>query len=116
MLGSEHHVGRAVDGVRPGGENADRASIAAHRLRLEIELCALGATDPVPLRRLGCLGPVDAIEIVEQARRVVADTEEPLLEQTLLDLGSATLAESAGHDLLVGQHGLAARTPVDRSL
>ena len=34
------------------------------------------------------------IEILEQPRRVVADAEEPLLEQTLLYLGPTALAET----------------------
>ena len=53
------------------------------------------------------------VEILEQARRVVTDAEEPLLEQALLNLRPAALAEAAGHDLLVGEDGFAAGAPVD---
>jgi hypothetical protein len=46
---------------------------------------------------------------------VVADAEEPLLQEALLDRRAAALAQPA-LDLLVGEHGLVGRAPVDRRL
>ena len=101
VLGSEHHVSRAEDRVRTCGEDANLALLAGDFLCLELQLGAFRPANPVPLRGLRSLRPIDVIEILEQPRRVVADAEEPLLEQTLLYLGSTALAETAGHDLLV---------------
>jgi hypothetical protein len=47
--------------------------------------------------------------------RVVGDPEEPLLEEALLDHGATALACARDH-LLVGEHGLVGRAPVDRGL
>src|SRR5260221_10306150 len=55
------------------------------------------------------------IEIVEQTPCILADPEEPLLEQTLLDRCVAPLATSA-NDLLVSENGFAAGAPVNRCL
>ncbi len=115
MLGCKHHVGRAVDGVWTRREDPDLALHSLHVLGGKRDLRPFGAADPVPLRGLCGLRPVDVIEILEQPRRVVADAEEPLLKQTLLDRRPASLAMAADY-LLVGQHGLILRAPVDRSL
>src|SRR6266478_572896 len=115
MLWCQHHVGRAVNGVGPGGEDAHLALVGLYVLRLERELRTLRAPNPVPLRRLRRLRPVDVIEILEQTRGVVADAEKPLLQQTLFDRGAAPFAVTAD-DLLVGEDGLILRAPVDRSL
>src|SRR5260221_11319797 len=55
------------------------------------------------------------IEIIEQTACILADSEEPLLEQTLLDRRVTPLATSA-NDLLVSQNRFAAGAPVDRRL
>ena len=61
------------------------------------------------------LGPLDRVEVVEQAVGVVGDAEEPLLELLGLDLGAAALAAPVD-DLLVGQDRLVVRAPLDRGL
>ena len=61
------------------------------------------------------LGPVDLVEVVEQPVGVVGDPEEPLLELAHLDLVPAALAAAVDH-LLVGEHGLVVRAPLDRRL
>ena len=81
----------------------------------ERDLGAVAAADPVALHRLDVLGPVDRVEVVEQAVGVVGDAEEPLLELAQLDLVAAALA-AAVDDLLVGEHGLVVGTPVDGRL
>src|SRR5688500_12029346 len=126
MLRSEHEVGRAEDRVRPRGEDADLfrvhdhwvtwlAAIDALRRREKDNLRALGAPDPVSLRRARGLRPVDPAQVLEQALGIETDGEEPLLEQPLLDLGAAPLARAVD-DLLVRQHRLVLRAPVDGSL
>ena len=74
------------------------------------------AADPVALHRQDSLGPgLEQLHLVEQTIRVVGDPEEPLLEVLLLDDGTAALA-TALDDLLVGEHSLVDRAPVDRGL
>ena len=79
------------------------------------DLGPLAAADPVALHRLDVLGPLDLVEIVEQAVGVLGDAKEPLLELADLDLVAAALAAAVDH-LLVGEHGLVVRAPVDRRL
>ena len=49
----------------------------------QVELGALGPADPVALHGLDPLGPVQAVEVVEQLVGVVGDLEEPLLQVAL---------------------------------
>ena len=114
VLGRQHHEGHAEDGVGPGGEDPDgRRRPPCDR---QVELGALGAADPVALHGLDPLGPLQVVQGVQQLVGVVGDAEEPLLEVALDDQVAAALAGAVGQDLLVGQHGLAARAPVDRRL
>ena len=112
VLRRHHEERRAEQRVGTGREHriVDPQLLAAER-----HLGALAATDPVPLHRLDVLGPVDPVKVVEQAVRVVGDPEEPLLELPQLDLRATTLAVAVDH-LLVGEHRLVDRTPVDRRL
>src|SRR5258705_8505598 len=115
MLGREHHVRRAIDRVRTRREYAYFALGTVHLLRLKGDLGTLRTSDPVSLRGLGGLGPIDVIEILEQPRRVIADAEEPLLEQALLHRRAASLAVAADY-LLIGKDGLVLGAPVDGCL
>jgi hypothetical protein len=77
---------------------------------------ALGAADPVALHRQDALGPrLEQRHLVEQRVGVVGDLEEPLRR------GSSTRprcrsARSAVDHLLVREHGLVLRAPLDRRL
>ena len=117
MLGSEHAERHAEAGVGPGRE--DPEGLPGRRARLvgdgHLELGALGAADPVALLRDDPVGPLDEIEVVEQLLRVVGDLEKPLLEIPLLDGVARPFAQPV-LDLLVGEHGVAARAPVDGRL
>ena len=112
VLGRQDEERRAEQRVRARREDrvVDPQLLAAKR-----DLGALGAPDPVALHRLDVLGPLDRLEVVEQAVGVVGDAEEPLLELAGLDLVAAALA-AAVDDLLVGEHGLVVGAPVDRGL
>ncbi len=114
VLGRHHEERRAEQRVGAGGEDrvVDRVG-GIDVLAAEHDLRALGATDPVALHRLDVLGPLDRVEIVDQAVRVVRDPEEPLLELPDLDLGTAALA-LAVDDLLVGEDRGVVGAPVDR--
>jgi len=82
---------------------------------VEVHLRALGAAYPVALHRDHVRRPVDRLEVVQQAVRVVGDLEEPLLELADLHFAAAALAVAVDH-LLVGEHGLVDRAPVHRRL
>ena len=74
------------------------------------------AADPVPLHREHAVGPVlEVVHLVEQRIGVVGDPEVPLRQDLRLDLGPAALA-AAVDDLLVGEHRLVVRAPLDRRL
>ena len=121
VLGSQDKEGDAKKGIGTRGEDGDLALIALDGLAIlvaqgKVDLGALGATDPVSLHLLDALGPAgELLQVVEQLLGVLGDLEVPLLQVALLGLGAAAPALTLG-DLLVGQNGLAVRTPVDRVL
>jgi hypothetical protein len=109
MLRRQHHEGDAEDGVRARGEEFDLlAGMAGHR---ESELGSLRTADPVALHQLDALGPVDGVEVFDQAVGVRGNFEVPLLE---LLFGNrrvrVTPAASVDH-LLVGENRQALFTP-----
>ena len=58
MLRRQHHEGRAPQRVGPRGEDLQRVA----GLRVEDDLGALAAADPVGLHGLDALGPVDGLQ------------------------------------------------------
>jgi hypothetical protein len=113
VLGRQYKEGRAEERVRPGGEDRQ---VDVELFDPEDHLGALRAPDPVPLHRQDALGPrFEQLHLLEQPVGVGSDTEEPLLEPTGLHEVSAPLAAPVDH-LLVGEHGLVVRAPVDRRL
>src|SRR6476660_9943954 len=118
MLGREDHVGRAEDRVGAGGENPNgrgtgnwelgtgapssfgsRFPVPGSRYS-KLNLGTITPSDPIPLRGLRRLRPVDVVQVVQQPLRILADAEEPLLQEALLDHRAAALA-GAVDDLLV---------------
>jgi len=77
---------------------------------------ALGASDPVALHEAHLLGPVDGVEVRDQAVGVCGDPHHPLAQVPLEHRVVATLGAAVVGDLLVGQHGAQAGTPVHRGL
>ena len=112
VLGGHDEERRAEERVRPRGE--DRV-VDPQLLVAEGDLRALRAPDPVALHRLDVRGPLDGVEVVEQAVGVVGDAEEPLLELADLDEVAAALAAPVD-DLLVGEDGLVVGAPLDGGL
>ena len=108
-----HHEERGAE-ERVGARREDRV-VDAELLAAEGDLGALRAPDPVLLHRDDVRGPVDRLQVVEQAVGVVGDAEEPLLELAHLHLRAAALAAAVDH-LLVRQHRGVLRAPVDRGL
>src|SRR6266571_475669 len=112
VLGGEYRVRHAEGGVGARGEHADLEVRAAGDR--EVELRALAAADPVALHRDDALGPAGKpVAPLEQLVGVRGDLEEPAVDLARGDLGVATPAATVLH-LLVGEHGLTRRAPVDR--
>ena len=117
--------GRVVNTLISRSEDlSELLSRSSHRLspqselsQLEVDLGALALADPVALHNLDPLGPVGhLIQVVQQPLGVGGDLEEPLLQLALLDLRARAPAAALGIDLLVRQHGLIDRIPVDQRL
>ncbi len=113
VIRPDDQEGGTEESVGPGGEDGDLVAGAA--LEPEVDEGALAAPDPVALRQLGPLAPVQPVQGVEHLLRVAGGPDEPLLEEAGLHGGAAALAVPAQH-LLIGQHGEAGRAPVDRAL
>ena len=114
VLGRDDEEGRAVQRVGARGEDRD---VVSGLLDAEEDLGALRAADPVALDRLRPLGPEAALRqvVLEQLVRVRRRAHVPLRHVPQLDLGAATLAAPVD-DVLVRDHGLVVRAPVDRCL
>ena len=110
VIGGDRHEAGAEDGVGPGG--VDRQRIAGGER--EAELKPLRLADPVLLHQLHFFGPVlQPVEPGEQFLGKLGDLQEPLRELALLHQCARSPAAPVDH-LLVGEHGLVHRVPVDR--
>ena len=111
VLRGNNHVRGAVQ--RIGARRIDGERIA--RRRLEIDLGAFGAADPVFLLRFDALRVIDEVEIVDQPLRISRNLQHPLGFNLVDDLAAAALADAVD-DLLVREHALAGGAPVDGHL
>ena len=109
VIGGGGDVGRAVDGVGAGGEDAKAVTFRFHRGKFDLE--SVGPPDPVALHGRDALRPIEAVEPFQQAVGVLRDAEGPLRDLALLDLAPASPAQAL-LDLLVGEHGVARRAEV----
>ena len=83
---------------------------------VEVHPRAAAAADPVALHGLDGVGPVEQLEVVDQAVGVGGDAHHPLAHVALEDREVAAVGASVGGDLLVGDHRAQAGAPVDRRL
>ena len=110
VLRRQYAVGGAEERVRPGREHGKALVGAGDR---HPDLGAVGLADPVALHLLDVIGPVDVVEVLEQALGVGGDPEHPLPHRSSLDRISR-IDVGAVLDLLVGEHGAQRRAPPDR--
>ena len=115
-VGRHHHERRAVQRVGTRRVDVDLA-LAVSGVQGERDVGALGAADPVALRGDDAVGPrlLQLVQAVQQLLGVVGDLEVPLGQLLLGHLRPAPLADAVD-DLLVGQHRLVLRAPVDRAV
>ena len=113
VLRRENHERRAEQ--RVGSRRVDAHHLVGKPVDREIDLGAHAPPDPVGLHDADLLRPlVEQRQIIEQPVGVIRDLQEPLLEVALLDLDVGMPPAPPVDDLLVGQHGLVDRAPVDR--
>ena len=118
VLGAHHHVGRAEERVAAGGVDHDLAdlrstisTVGALRDDAEHNLGAGGLADPVALHLLDALGPVDRVDVLEEALGVGGDPEHPLAHRAA-DHGVVAALGAAVDHLLVGEDGAEGGAPV----
>ena len=113
MLGGHRAEGHAHDGVGAGGEHPQLFVLAVQLIR-EGEAHADALADPVGLHGLHPLRPArQGVEAGQQLVGVLGDAEEVHRDVALFDQRAGAPAAPVDH-LLVGEHGLVDRVPVDR--
>ena len=111
MVDREHEERDAPQRVGARGVDLDLLAGLGDR---EGHARAFAASDPVALHRDDALGPIDqVVHVVQQPLGVVGDLVEPLRQVAALHHRAAALARALDH-LLVRQHRLVVRAPVDR--
>ena len=123
VVGRDRHELGAEQRVRPRRVNLQlararlvRQGPARSGIDGEAHQHALGPADPVALHQAHLVGPaVEPVEPGEQFVGIVADLEEPLRQFALFDDGAGAPAAPVDH-LLVGEHGVVDRVPIDLRL
>ena len=111
VLRRQHHERGPEERVWTGREHLDGAG-----RRREEDPCTRGATDPVALHGLQRVGPLEHVQIVDQAIGIGRDPHHPLAHVALEDREVAAIAAPVGGDLLVGDDRAQAWAPVDRRI
>ena len=128
----DHHIGRSVEGIGAGGEDAKNVLFRLARVTLlgsgrfpavvrigiadvKIDLGPNAAANPIALKGLDTLGPIERLEVLFQTVGVVGDAQHPLPQRHSFDGVSPPLADPVD-DLFVGQHRPQLGAPVHRRL
>ena len=122
MFGRQHHVRRAEQSVRTGGEHLDamgrRCLIGGQGVLgdRERDVRTGRAPNPVLLHRADLVGPVDVVQVGQQPLGVCGDPHHPLGQRFAEHREVAAFTATVGGDFLIGQDGAQARAPVDDRL
>ena len=111
-LGRQHHEGDAEDRVGTRGEDGHVVGLFAVG-DFEDNLGTLAAANPVALHLLEGVGPLEAVQFVEQALGVGRHAQLPLFHLFLFHREAAADREAL-LDFVVGQHRTQRGAPVDR--
>src|SRR6266480_4588745 len=110
MLWREHQKRSSVKGVGTCGKNPD---FLVAFVDLEIDLCAFAFPDPVSLEQLDSFGPVESVQLFEQALCISRNSQHPLTHRPPHDRKSANLAFPID-DFFISQNSAELRAPVHR--
>ena len=111
MLGSQNHVGRPEKSVGPGGEDLDAAFMLVRHG--EHHPRPLGPPNPVALEQFDSLGPVEVVQLVNEALGILGNAKQPLLQGAAFD--HVPFLFPLGH-FFIGQNRAQTGTPVDGRL
>ena len=110
MLRGDCHIGRAHQGIRPGGVDLEHARRCQIR---KMHLAAEALADPITLHGFHLLRPaVKLVQPRQQLFGVGGDAHEIHGDVALFHQRAGTPAASVDH-LLVGKHGLIHRVPIN---
>ena len=114
-LRSQHHERHAEHRVGTGGEDGETLLVLSRAGGVigyfEIDFRTLRATNPVALRLLQRVSPVNLLQSVKQSLSVGTHTQAPLAHLLLHHRVAAANADAINH-LVVGKNGSQFRTPV----
>src|SRR4029453_15889980 len=112
MLWRKHQERSAVKCV---GTCRKNANFLIAFVDLEIDLCAFAFADPVSLEQLDPFGPIEFVQLIEQALCIRGNSQHPLAHWSTDDGKTANLTFSV-NDFLIGQNSTEFRAPVHRHL
>ena len=110
MLWRKHEVGGTVEGI---GTSRKHRDAFLHTLHSKSHLGSLASADPVPLKKLDRLRPVEPLEIGDQALSIGRDPEHPLAHRATLHGESTHLTLPIDY-FLICENGTEFRAPVHR--
>ena len=115
MVGRNGAKARAIKRVGAGCVNLKRGKITMRRNQLKGACQTLRAADPIGLHQAHFFRPaLQSVQRAQQLFRMVRDFQKPLRQLFLLDRRARAPALAVNH-LLIGQHGLVDRVPIDRA-
>ena len=115
VLGRHDHVGGAEQRVGTSGEHLNVGDLAVGigcRRDAEVNVSAFGTADPVALHRLDAVGPVEQVEVLEQAVGIGCDSHHPLLHGATEHREITAVRTTVSGDFFVGEHRTETRAPV----
>lgn len=109
MFGGEYAIRCAVEGIGAGGKDAEGVVGFGDT---EVDFGPFGTTDPMALHGFDAFGPIEFVEVIEQALCVGGNLEHPLFHHAAFDR-IACFDIDAIFDFFVGEDGALGRTPID---
>src|SRR5205823_3935497 len=110
MLRRQYEECSSVKRVGTCGKNPD---FLVAFVDLEIDLRAFAFPDPVSLEQLDSFGPIESVQLFEQALCISGNPQHPLTHRPPDDRKSANLAFPID-DFLISQNSAKLRAPVHR--
>ena len=114
----KQHEGAAIDGVCASGKDGHLGISWCDAISVcqgEVNLCTLGATNPVCLHSTNTLWPaLKLVKVIKELLSVISDAQVPLRELAFL-WNRATAPALTVNYLLICKNSFVVRTPVNRA-